>query len=164
MGRAFRACRFHVASCWRIDRDQAPPSASGDNGVQMRSPAFLRPMSRLALLAALLLLLVPTAGRLLASSEQGAVWAQMCTMAGLEMVRIPLGDADAATQPSPSDDGMPMDCEYCPLLGALTALLLWVMLVLPVPATVLAMGAGPPPRLGRGHPCGLGSRGPPIAL
>lgn len=122
-------------------------------------------MSRLALLAMLLLLLVPTAGRLLASSPgQDGVWAQMCTMAGLEMVRIPLGDADAATRSSPSDDGMPMDCEYCPLLGALTALLLWVMLGVPTSATAPAMGAGPPPRLGRGHPCGLGSRGPPIAL
>ena len=129
----------------------------------IRSLVLHHLMSRLALVAVLMLLLLPTTGRVLgAASQADGAWAQMCTMAGLQLVKIPLADADhVPTQP---DGDMPMDCDYCPLLSALTALVLWVVLAFPQLAARLATVLAAPPRYGRGHPSGLGSRGPPIAL
>lgn len=131
--------------------------------VVIRSLAFHHLMSRLALVAVLLLLLLPTTGRVLgAASQADGAWAQMCTMAGLQLVKIPLVDADAG--PARPAGDMPMDCDYCPLLSVLTALVLWVVLAFPQLAAKLAAVLAAPPRYGRGHPSGLGSRGPPIAL
>ena len=128
----------------------------------MQSRYFHRLMSRLALIAALLLLLAPTTGRLLSSPAQSnGVWAQLCTMSGLQLVKLPPGAVD----PDPSRPaGSSMDCEYCPLLLAATALVLSLLLVLRQPSERLVPAQRTPPRHDRGHPCGLGSRGPPIAL
>lgn len=120
-------------------------------------------MSRMALVAVLLLVLLPATGRVLgAASQADGVWTQMCTMAGLQLVKIPLANADPdPTQPA---GDMPMDCDYCPLLSALTALVLWVVLAVPPLAARRVPVLRSVPRLGRGHPSGVGSRGPPIAL
>ncbi|MBF6023530.1 DUF2946 family protein [Lysobacter niastensis] len=131
----------------------------------MRSPAFHLRMSLLALAAMLLLLAVPTAGRVLASSsDDGGTWAQICTMAGLKLVKIAPGDSNPL-QPEQPGNGMPDgDCAYCPILGAMAALLVWVAFVLlPSTGSPLRPRREPLPRTTR-HPCGLGSRGPPIAL
>ena len=120
-------------------------------------------MSHLALVAVLLLVLLPTTGRVLGTASQAdGVWAQICTMAGLQLVKVPLLDIGPAP-PRPAGD-MQMDCDYCPLLSALTALLLWVVLAFPQLAARRIPVFRPVPRLGWGHPSGLGSRGPPIAL
>ena len=120
-------------------------------------------MSRLALVAVLLLLALPTTGRVMgAASQADGAWAQMCTMAGMQLVKIPLANADPG--PALPAGEMPMDCDYCPLLGALTVLVLWVVLALPRLEARLAPVLAAPPRYGLGHHSGLGSRGPPIAL
>jgi len=120
-------------------------------------------MNRLALLAALLMLLVPTSNRLLGSHGlSDGVWAQICTMAGIELVKVPSDGIDPT--PSRPADGGSMDCDYCPLLLATTALAICVLLVTPQPAArPLATFRALHPRR-RGHPSGLGSRGPPLAL
>lgn len=129
----------------------------------MRSRYFHRLMSRLALVAVLMLVLLPATGRVLgAASQSDGVWAQMCTMAGMQLVKIPLGGVDPGA-PRPSGD-MPMDCAYCPLLAALTVLVLWVVLGFGQIAGQRLPAYFPMPRNGRGHPSGLGSRGPPVAL
>lgn len=129
----------------------------------MRSRSFHRLMGRLALVAVLMLVLLPAIGRVLgAASQSDGVWAQMCTMAGLQLVKIPLGNADPGA-PRPSGD-MPMDCAYCPLLAALTMLVLWLVLAFPQLAGQRLAAFPSVPRRGHGHPTGLGSRGPPVAL
>ena len=130
----------------------------------MRSTAFQDRMIRLALAAMLLLCLLPTVNRLLASHEatSGSVWTQICTMAGLKLVQLPFDDVDPAT-PQPTGGDQPVDCPYCPLLQAIAAFMLWLVFaylqplarIIPAPRVLLRLG---------GHPTGLGSRGPPIAL
>jgi len=142
----------------------------------IRARRFRRPMSRLALLAVLLLALVPTLGRLARTAGDGAAgvapaWAAMCTARGLEAVLLPpaahpatqveghgIGEAPAL----PHGNGNGGDCDYCPLLAS----------AIPVPAAppAIAPSALPAPALctsrpslahAEPHPCGLGSRGPP---
>ncbi|HSM11404.1 MAG TPA: DUF2946 family protein, partial [Lysobacter sp.] len=145
------------------NRDLGPGGYPPIMSAVIRSRSFHRSMSRLALVALLMLLLLPATGRVLgAASQSDGVWAQMCTMTGLQLVKIPLGDVDPGA-PRPSGD-MPMDCAYCPLLAALTMLVLWVVLAFPQLAGQRLAAFGPVPRNGRGHPSGLGSRGPPVAL
>ncbi|MFC7300431.1 DUF2946 family protein [Cognatiluteimonas weifangensis] len=124
--------------------------------------AFRRTMHCLALVAALLLALLPTMGRMAELRPQAdGVWAQICTLAGLQQVQLPALDPE----PSPPSGDRGMDCAYCPLLSALAPLLLWALLLLwPQPAATPIPALRAPPRGGRGHPSGLGSRGPPIAL
>lgn len=128
----------------------------------IRARAFRRTMHCLALVAALLLALFPTMGRMAESRPQAdGVWVQICTLAGLQQVQLPALDPE----PSPPSGDRGMDCAYCPLLSALAPLLLWVpLLVWPQPAATPIPALRAPLRGGRGHPSGLGSRGPPIAL
>lgn len=128
----------------------------------IRARAFRRTMHCLALVAALLLALLPTMGRMAESRPQAdGVWVQICTLAGLQQMQLPALDPE----PSPPSGERGMDCAYCPLLSALAPLLLWVLLLLwPQPAATPIPALRAPPRGGRGHPSGLGSRGPPIAL
>lgn len=123
-------------------------------------------MGLLALLAMLLLVFMPVASRLMAASSDaaGSVWSQMCTTAGLKLVKLDLGDAGSKI-PQPAGD-LPMgdDCPYCPVLNAMASLALCIALVFP-----RIVGAFHPQRplslpAFRWHPCGLGSRGPPLAL
>ncbi|RDZ28929.1 DUF2946 family protein [Lysobacter silvisoli] len=136
----------------------------------MRSPTFQRRMALLALVAMLLLFAVPTAGRMLAGSANAdGVWAQMCTMAGLKWVKLAPDGADPMnpdpTPTSPAGSAMAgEDCAYCPVLGGLAILLLCLVFALPAPSRRPPI----PWRLSAPrsllYPCGLGSRGPPLAL
>lgn len=126
----------------------------------MRAPDFHRHLLRIAFAAALLLLLVPTVGRVMrASAQADGAWAQMCTLAGMKLVRLPGTDIDPAPVP-PSH--MPDDCAYCPLLQALAVLVLWLAVVHPQGLARFVPARDPPLRW-RSHPTGLGSRGPPLA-
>ena len=119
-------------------------------------------MTRIALVAMLLLALVPTASRMLASVgvATGGSWVELCTVTGLKWVQLPDGD----TAPSPSAQIGGGDCAYCPLLNAVAVLaLLLALLSTTLPRQLLAGFASAPHGAGL-HPCGLGSRGPPILL
>ena len=132
----------------------------------MRNPAFQRRMTLLAIAAMLLLALLPTAGRLLAARSHAfdGAWAQMCTMSGLKLVKIaPDGPSNPAVPRHDGDAGM-ADCPYCPLANAIVALVLWVVLVLPLPALRSWSRPWALPSIARRHPCGLGSRGPPCSV
>jgi hypothetical protein len=124
----------------------------------MRSRALQKAMARFALLAVLLLALVPTFGRLAQAAGHDPLDARgtvaMCTARGLERVPDP-----GHPEPAPHHDNG--DCAYCPLLGSA---------VPPAPQVALAAAPAPAPalctpsssaRVGAQHPCGLGSRGPP---
>jgi len=137
----------------------------------MRSAVFHRRMTLLALAAMLLLLSLPTVGRVLSgsSAESNGVWAQMCTMAGLKLVKIaPAGEANpldsTGLDPAPKHPMSGEDCAYCPVLAGLALLLAWVLFA----PTRDDRRAPPPwrrtPSRAFLHPTGLGSRGPPIAL
>lgn len=135
----------------------------------MRNRLFQTRMQLLALAAILLLALLPTFGRL-AQAGQGVAataWTQMCTVAGMKQVRLPAWADSAAGQPQPQDPApghAGMDCDYCPLLAALTAAVVALVLAL--------LGFAPPPlplrralpRRDTFHPTGLGSRGPPTSF
>ena len=124
----------------------------------IRSPAFQRPMRALALAAVLLLALMPSVARLLASQAGAgaqAGWVELCTMAGLKLVKL-----DPAAPAAPAHGG---DCDYCPLLASLTPPAAQPPLLLAAPAPMPAPAA----RAGQRHPtaavAGLGSRGPPLS-
>lgn len=124
-------------------------------------------MTLLALAAMLLLLSLPTVGRVLSASSadsQGA-WAQMCTMAGLKLVKIaPAGDVGLPDTPAPKHALPGEDCAYCPVLAGLAMLLVWTLFAAPLASRrALPPWRQVPPRAFT-HPSGLGSRGPPIAL
>ena len=129
----------------------------------MRNPAFQRRMTSLALVAMLLLALLPTVGRLQSARDGGSsgTWTQMCTMSGLKLVKTaPDGSSNPAIPRHGGGVGA-SDCPYCPLATAIVALVVWAALALPMPA----LRAWPQRRAVRWtvrrHPCGLGSRGPP---
>lgn len=132
----------------------------------MRNRTFQHRMNLLALVAILLLALLPTFGRL-AQASQGAVtdaWTQMCTVAGMKLVKLPAWAARALTQPdapAPRPDHAGMDCDYCPLLSTLTAAVVALVLaLLEFASSVLPLRGRQRPRIAF-HPTGLGSRGPP---
>lgn len=127
-------------------------------------------MQRLALLAMLLLALLPTAGRLLqpvAQDMPGGLGA-ICTTAGLKYVDLALFGAadtqhgDAHDRSAHGHDGF--DCEYCPLLASLVVAVLWLAL-LGLHAAARSMPAMWRACVPRWFlPYGLGSRGPPLVL
>lgn len=120
-------------------------------------------MARLALVAMLLLACLPTLGRLASPSAAGegsSVWAALCTMTGLKYVEVPA--SDPAPQPHKPLHGE--DCAYCPLLTAVAVFALWLALAWPCLSAASRSHAWSTPRLRSFHPCGLGSRGPPLAL
>jgi quinol-cytochrome oxidoreductase complex cytochrome b subunit len=125
-------------------------------------------MARLALAAIMLLLAVPTVGRLVErhESDHGALTA-ICTVGGLKYVGLGhWGDSPPLQTPSPDPPHHPgMDCDYCPLLASAIVLAVLVGLFpLPLARKAGARGfASVRPRTFL-HPCGLGSRGPPLAL
>ena len=119
---------------------------------------------------ALLMTLMPSLMRVSGHthSAQGAAMSVM-DMQAMHAVQGHSGmhaDTGMATAPHGHGPGMGQedDCAYCPLLASL-ALLVLVLLVLPlqrapkwVPAVRMLA-----PRVPVRHPCGLGSRGPPLA-
>lgn len=124
-------------------------------------------MARLALAAILLLAMLPTLGRL---AERGAPagdsgWAAMCTSAGLAYVRLSGLPAAASHDDGGGAPAHPQDadCAYCPLLAALVAAGLWLLLAPHCDVRRIAVAiAHALPRAAVFHPCGLGSRGPPL--
>lgn len=128
----------------------------------MRDPAFQRRMSLLAIGAMLLLALLPTAGRLAsARGDASGGWAQMCTLSGLQLVKILRDRPSDHAVPKPGGHAGTSDCPYCPLANAIVALVLCAFLVLPLPVLRAAPRRGLVRWTLRRHPCGLGSRGPP---
>ncbi|MFT3807673.1 DUF2946 family protein [Arenimonas sp.] len=127
----------------------------------MRRLRFQQSLTHLALLAMLLLAFVPTASRLLASAglATGGSWVELCTVTGLKWVQLPEGDA----APSHSAQ-MGEDCAYCPLLNAVAVFALLLALLLPAAPRELLERFARLQRTVSRHPCGLGSRGPPLAL
>ena len=129
----------------------------------VRSRPFQHAMTRFALVAMLLLAFVPTANRLLASvgiGVQGS-WVELCTVTGLKWVQLSAEDAAPPAHAGHASEG---DCAYCPLLNAVAVLALLLALLAPaLPRQLLAGFASAPHGAGL-HPCGLGSRGPPILL
>ncbi|MFZ2236127.1 MAG: DUF2946 family protein [Dokdonella sp.] len=125
----------------------------------------------LALIAAMLLSAMPTVNRLhqaMQADSAVGITVAMCTVAGLKLVTLPLSAAFAASEEVDRHDRQkehPMhDCDYCPVLAGLIAL---VLLVLGLWRARLA--SAPPilrtaPRIAQYHPCGLGSRGPPLPI
>ena len=122
-------------------------------------------MTWLSLTAVLLLALLPSIGRLASAYDVDGprtIVMEMCTMAGGAHVSMvdPFELRDAPP-PAPAAHGDMTDCAYCPLLAtALIALLwlAWALVPMSVSRTSRAVGASPQAR----HPCGLGSRGPPL--
>lgn len=143
----------------------------------IRSHTFQQAMARLALVATLLLVLLPTLGRLAAHAPDAPQpgWNAMCTAAGLELVASktaarPAGPAirsesqgHAHDSPAPHrhDDA---DCDYCPLLASLLAAASCALLLLSQTLRTAVSGLRLVFHRAAFHPCGLGSRGPPIAL
>ena len=136
----------------------------------MQALAFHRRMTLLALVAIGLLLAAPVTSRLVAAGEgaQG-VWTQLCTAAGLKLVKVsaadtPLWDAAKPDQKAPSGGMQDGDCPYCPLLTGLAMLLAWIIVAGPSGVRDhFAARRSQVASLFR-HPSGLGSRGPPLAV
>mgnify|MGYP001604165082 CR=1 FL=1 len=111
-------------------------------------------MARLAMLAMLLLASLPTAGRLVASTQAEPGWTALCTSNGMQWVR-PGGHGS----PAVGHDGA--DCAYCPLLPALDPPFVPIALLLP-PATKTAFVVESMAQRSPDAPrSGLGARGPP---
>ena len=118
-------------------------------------------MARLALAAMLLLALLPTFGRLASAAAPSADWTAVCTMTGLKYVALDTDDGVPAPQPA---GGIEQHCAYCPLLAAMAVFALCLALAWPRRNHVAHSSRRRVVAVHRFHPCGLGSRGPPLAL
>lgn len=126
-------------------------------------------MARLAMLAMVLLLAVPTVGRIVkaeGATGMSSPLVAVCTVMGMKLVDpATFGAISLAEHPDPQ---MPMhpgeDCDYCPVLAAAICVFVAIALAL------LSFGKSDPPRQHQSafavfrYPSGLGSRGPPILL
>jgi hypothetical protein len=136
----------------------------------MRNASFQSAMARLALAAMLLLALLPTLGRLAPQAETAAGdgLAAMCTSAGLQLVALSMPrDAlqlSGDTLQAPAHPHGDNDCAYCPLLVSLVVALCLAIALHCLPQRMPVCARYVPPRRPRPCPCGLGSRGPPLAL
>ena len=129
----------------------------------MNARAFQEWAGRLALVALLMLAVVPSAGRLVhAATDAGRVHIHGLAMqahAGHVQASPAGGNDEATPRPAPGD----ADCDYCPLLASLLPVgqVALVPSALPLRFTAAAMPSAP--RLPWSHPSGLGSRGPPVS-
>lgn len=135
----------------------------------IRSPAFLRSVSRLALLAVLLMAFAPSVSRVLAGAgtQVLAGWAELCTAQGLKWVDTATpSTAEKSPLPAPTPAPMPMgdDCAYCPLAASLPPLLPLFFVPHPRPAAGGIPPADPAPRRMAANLRGLGGQGPPVLL
>ncbi|GAB3342720.1 DUF2946 family protein [Marilutibacter aestuarii] len=143
----------------------------------IRSRSFQSGMLRLAFVATLLLVLLPTFGRLAESRVQtdgsngaDAHWTAICTVAGIQYIALPdaLAAPGHAGAGAHSGKGTPAhpgaDCDYCPLLASLLVVALCWAILGPQGQRAIPTVPAPSARRWQRHPCGLGSRGPPIAL
>ena len=132
------------------------------------APPQHRFFAQFALVAMLLLATLPTIGRLVQSNSgmQGTPTA-ICTVQGMKFVDLGARfDLGSPAKPMPGPMPHPgMDCDYCPILAATLAAVA-IVLLFPPPI----WRTDPPTarrslrNLGFLHPCGLGSRGPPLPL
>ncbi|MET0328006.1 MAG: DUF2946 family protein [Luteimonas sp.] len=115
--------------------------------------------------AVLLLALLPSIGRLATSHEDGprTILMEMCT-AGSERLVSMVDPFDLLDTPlaAPVDHGGMPDCAYCPLLATTLIAVLWLAWSPMQPAVQHAVVRHAACASDR-HPCGLGSRGPPLA-
>ncbi len=127
---------------------------------------FQHAFAWLSLTAVLLLALLPSIGRI--SNAQDAtprmLLVEMCTMGSNKLVSIvdPASLLDDQPRPAPSVHVDMQDCGYCPLLATALLAVLWFAIarLLHIPHHERVVHAF---RLIERHPCGLGSRGPPLA-
>ena len=141
-------------------------SRAAYNRQVLRSRALDATLSRLALLAVLLLVFAPSISRVLASGTPQVLagWSELCTTMGLKTLPSEARSSAGAPAPSP---GMPAGaeyCDYCPLAASLPLLLLALVLLPPV---LRRQGPFLPvaSRLRTlDHLRGLGCRGPPVLL
>lgn len=139
--------------------------------IRFRSRAWQRPLARLALVAMLLLATLPTFGRLLGARAETApapaspAWTALCTVAGLRTVALPASWGHGAHgDPAPTPAGHAGDeCAYCPLLAAVALVVAGGLTgALQRQRQTLCTWKSAQSRRAL-HPCGLGSRGPPLA-
>ena len=106
----------------------------------------------------LLLALAPTVNRLLLSSASAGSWVEMCTRSGLAWVKLSASEGAGV----PASVGSNHDCDYCPLINAMTALILTVFALLPRARALALTSLRSQLRTTPARPGGLGSRGPPV--
>lgn len=139
------------------------PGHVGHNPATMRHPTLHRWMLRLGLAATMLLVLVPSLGRLAghgpASTPAPGAPTGHAMHAGHGEAHAPAG----TTIPAPTDDhARHADCDYCPLLASLLATALRPVPLLRYRDSNAPGVADIAPRVRWRHPTGLGSRGPPL--
>lgn len=121
-------------------------------------------MTRLALLAVLLLALAPAVSRALSSGSTQVLagWSELCTTMGLQLA--PSQGSTLAGEPGPAQvPGGADDCAYCPLAASLPPLARPGLLLAALPRSGRVLVVPPPLRV-VANLRGLGSRGPPILL
>lgn len=121
-------------------------------------------MTRLALLAVLLLALAPSVSRVLASgtTQVLAGWSELCTSMGLKT--LPSEARSLSDMPAP---GMPAGgdyCDYCPLAASLSLLILFLAFLLPMPPKAVSPTWTVPRLRIPANLRGLGGQGPPALL
>lgn len=124
-------------------------------------------MSRLALLAVLLLALAPSVSRVLASATPQVLagWSELCTSMGLKTLPSEarsLLDIDSPAAPAMPASGM--YCDYCPLAASLSLLVLFLTILLPAPPRATGSAWTWPRTRSSVNFRGLGSQGPPVLL
>ncbi|WP_132986894.1 DUF2946 family protein [Luteimonas terricola] len=132
----------------------------------MKRSAFHEWMGRIGLAAALLLVLVPTAGRVIhASMAGGAGHAANAALHGAAQAGRADHDAGHARHGGQGGDVRPAigdpDCDYCPLLASMATSAGVAFAVAHVPPAIAPVAGRREFRQRWRHPNGLGSRGPP---
>lgn len=126
---------------------------------------FRRAFAWLSLTAMLLLALLPSVGRLATAHHEAprTLLMELCTTGSDKLVSMVDPFALLETPPpAPMDHGDMPDCAYCPLLATTLIALLWLAWSL-APRIASSLPVLRTPRVQTRHPCGLGSRGPPLA-
>lgn len=139
--------------------------AGGYNRAVPVSRTIDRILSRLALVAVLLLVFAPSVSRVLAadSPQLLAGWSELCTTMGLKAVATPDSSSAAAGDPSPSMPGGDY-CDYCPMAAPLPLLALLLALLWPVLSREPVRPPAAPRLRTLANLRGLGGQGPPLAL
>ncbi|MBE2210810.1 MAG: DUF2946 family protein [Xanthomonadaceae bacterium] len=133
------------------------------------SPRLRHLLHSLSLLAIVLLSTVPTLGRIAEARrvpDAAALATRFCGSVHTSIHRlVALWQQEDRLQRAAAQggDAQHPDCDYCPLLAALVSVALLLLALLRLDVARLGWVAISICRL-RWHPCGLGSRGPPLAL
>ncbi|QDW66022.1 DUF2946 family protein [Luteimonas granuli] len=124
----------------------------------MKHSAFNRWMSRIGLAAALLLVMVPTVGRVAHAAVADVIHHQEThAQHGHASHAQHGGGGDGERRPAIGDP----ECDYCPLLASMAVAAGVAFDIVHVPRAAAPAIATQAPRLRWWHPSGLGSRGPP---